>query len=166
MSALKLKKLTVIIASSFCFWNVNIASGNAATLTFTNDTGKEATDFHIMYNLSGTPKPYTFAPNLGPGLGANNFQIVPPGGTFMLPEGFTNIFVSGSAEWSFAQGPNEPAKPPIISYNDSPDFDGAEPVPEPTTTFGSAICLGLGGWLKRKKLSHQNKTTSSHYPII
>ena len=35
----------------------------------------------------------------------------------------------------------------------------AEPVPEPTTIFGSAIGLGLGGWLKRKKLSQQNKTT-------
>jgi len=36
----------------------------------------------------------------------------------------------------------------------------AEPVPEPTTIFGSAIGLGLGGWLKRKKSSQQNKTTS------
>ena len=36
----------------------------------------------------------------------------------------------------------------------------AEPVPEPTTIFGSAIGLGLGGWLKRKKSSHQHKTTS------
>jgi hypothetical protein len=31
-------------------------------------------------------------------------------------------------------------------------------VPEPTTIFGSAIGLCLGGWLKRKKLSQQNKT--------
>jgi len=37
--------------------------------------------------------------------------------------------------------------------------DVAQPVPEPTTIFGSAIGLGLGGWLKRKKLSQQNKTT-------
>jgi hypothetical protein len=29
--------------------------------------------------------------------------------------------------------------------------DVAEPVPEPTTIFGSAIALGLLGWLKRKK---------------
>jgi hypothetical protein len=34
----------------------------------------------------------------------------------------------------------------------------AEPVPEPSTIFGSAIGLCLGGWLKRKKLSQQNKT--------
>ena len=38
--------------------------------------------------------------------------------------------------------------------------DVAEPVPEPTTIFGSAIGLGLGGWLKRKKSSQQNKTRS------
>jgi hypothetical protein len=35
----------------------------------------------------------------------------------------------------------------------------SEPVPEPTTIFGSAIGLCLGGWLKRKKSSQQNKTT-------
>ena len=37
-----------------------------------------------------------------------------------------------------------------------------EPVPEPTTIFGSAIGLCLGGWLKRKKSSQQNKTTSQN----
>jgi hypothetical protein len=35
-----------------------------------------------------------------------------------------------------------------------------EPVPEPTTIFGSALALGIGEWLKRKKLGQQNKTTS------
>ena len=35
-------------------------------------------------------------------------------------------------------------------------------VPEPTTIFGSALALGVGGWLKRKKLSQQNKTTPPH----
>ena len=35
----------------------------------------------------------------------------------------------------------------------------AEPVPEPTTIFGSALALGVGGWLKRKKSSQENKTT-------
>lgn len=33
-----------------------------------------------------------------------------------------------------------------------------ETVPEPITIFGSAMGLCLGGWLKRKKLSQQNKT--------
>jgi hypothetical protein len=37
-----------------------------------------------------------------------------------------------------------------------------EPVPEPTTIFGSALALGVGGWLKRKKSSQQNKRTSQH----
>ena len=35
--------------------------------------------------------------------------------------------------------------------------DVTEPVPEPTTIFGSAIALGVGGWLKRKKSSQPNK---------
>jgi hypothetical protein len=38
--------------------------------------------------------------------------------------------------------------------------DATEPVPEPTTIFGSAIALGVGGWLKRKKSSPQHKTKS------
>jgi len=33
--------------------------------------------------------------------------------------------------------------------------DAAEPVPEPTTIFGSALALGVGGWLKRKKSSQE-----------
>ncbi len=35
-----------------------------------------------------------------------------------------------------------------------------EVVPEPTTIFGSALALGVGGWLKRKKSSQQSKTMS------
>jgi hypothetical protein len=35
-----------------------------------------------------------------------------------------------------------------------------EPVPEPTTIFGSAIFLGVGGWFKRKKSTPQNKAKS------
>jgi hypothetical protein len=37
-----------------------------------------------------------------------------------------------------------------------------EPVPEPATIFGSALALGVGGWLKRKKSIQQNKITSQH----
>jgi hypothetical protein len=40
--------------------------------------------------------------------------------------------------------------------------DVAEPVPEPATILGSALALGVGGWLKQKKLSQQSKTTSQH----
>jgi hypothetical protein len=38
--------------------------------------------------------------------------------------------------------------------------DVGEPVPEPTTIFGSTIALGVGGWLKRKKCTLQNKAKS------
>jgi hypothetical protein len=41
-------------------------------------------------------------------------------------------------------------------------IDVTEPVPEPTTIFGLALALGVGGWLKRKKSSQQNKITSHH----
>jgi hypothetical protein len=37
--------------------------------------------------------------------------------------------------------------------------DVPEPVPEPTTIFGSALALSVGGWLKRKKSGQENKTT-------
>jgi hypothetical protein len=40
--------------------------------------------------------------------------------------------------------------------------DDAEPVPEPTTIFGSVLSLSLGAWLKRKKLSQQNRITSQN----
>jgi hypothetical protein len=50
------------------------------------------------------------------------------------------------------------------AYGEGPTLtiETAEPVPEPTTIFGSALALGVGGWLKRKKSSQQNKTTSQH----
>ena len=41
-------------------------------------------------------------------------------------------------------------------------LETAEPVPEPTTIFGSALALTLGGWLKRKKSNPHNKATSQH----
>ncbi len=37
--------------------------------------------------------------------------------------------------------------------------DVTEPVPEPTTILCAVIALGWGGWLKRKHLSQQHKTT-------
>jgi hypothetical protein len=41
---------------------------------------------------------------------------------------------------------NEDARLTIITA------DVAEPVPEPTTIFGSALALSLGGWLKRQEI--------------
>jgi len=49
---------------------------------------------------------------------------------------------------------NDPPRKPRLIVETA---DGAEPVPEPTTIFGSAIGLCLGGWLKRKKLSQHNR---------
>ena len=53
--------------------------------------------------------------------------------------------------------PNFPASQPRLIVETA---EVAEPVPEPTTIFGSAIGLCLGGWLKRKKSNQQHKTTS------
>ncbi len=59
----------------------------------------------------------------------------------------------------------------VSTFSDPSDFYSVwyptleittEPVPEPTTIFGSALALGVGGWLKRKKSSQQNKTTSQN----
>ncbi|MEG4292371.1 PEP-CTERM sorting domain-containing protein [Microcoleus sp. C2C3] len=52
---------------------------------------------------------------------------------------------------------NQEARLTIITADITPDV--AEPVPEPTTIFGSALALSLGGWLKRKNSSQNNKTT-------
>lgn len=46
------------------------------------------------------------------------------------------------------------------SFPDYPVTLVVETVPEPTTIFGSAIFLGVGGWLKRKKPAPQNKPKS------
>jgi len=56
----------------------------------------------------------------------------------------------------------------MVTFHDSGPYlaietvEVAEPVPEPTTIFGSALALGVGGWLKRKKSNQQNKTTPQH----
>ena len=52
---------------------------------------------------------------------------------------------------------NQDATLTIITADITPDV--SEPVPEPTTIFGSALALSLGGWLKRKNSSQNNKTT-------
>ena len=52
---------------------------------------------------------------------------------------------------------NQDASLTLITADITPDV--AEPVPEPTTIFGSALALSLGGWLKRKNSSQNNKTT-------
>ena len=59
---------------------------------------------------------------------------------------------------TFFSHPEDKFKLPLKLY-----IEGEyEVVPEPTTIFGSAIGLYLGGWLKRKKCNQQNKTTPQH----
>ncbi len=58
----------------------------------------------------------------------------------------------------------------VTTLSDSPyltiETVDAQPVPEPTTIFGSALALGVGGWLKRKKSTQHNKTTSQNQAVI
>jgi hypothetical protein len=56
-------------------------------------------------------------------------------------------------------GPSNTFPPRLIVSGEIERGVEPQPVPEPTTIFGSAIGLCLGGWLKRKKLNQQNKTT-------
>jgi hypothetical protein len=57
------------------------------------------------------------------------------------------------------EGPHN--SPPWLTVSGEFEIVEPEPVPEPTTIFGSAIGLCLGGWLKRKNSSQQSKTKSS-----
>jgi hypothetical protein len=57
---------------------------------------------------------------------------------------------------TFFAHPHERFRGPLLLH-----IEGEyEVVPEPTTIFGSAIGLCLGGWLKRKKSTLQNKAKS------
>jgi hypothetical protein len=59
------------------------------------------------------------------------------------------------------RGSNAPAAYGTVRTGNSAELTiETEPVPEPTTIFGSALALGLGGWLKRKKSIFQNKAKS------
>jgi len=141
MSALNLKKLTAIIASSFCLWNIDITSANAVQLTFYNTTNKIATNFHIKFKWRDDIFSETQNADTGFGPIENGDSY-----TYIFPENAQGFI---SAEWSFAEGENEPVSPGLL-------------VPEPTTIFGSALALGVGGWMKRKKSSQQNKIKSHH----
>jgi hypothetical protein len=84
---------------------------------------------------------------------------------------FLNRLVSNNNEFAgFAlRSLTETEDPIVLGYEGFSGRRGAptlivegeyEVVPEPTTIFGSAIGLCLGGWLKRKKSTPQNKAKS------
>jgi hypothetical protein len=84
-----------------------------------------------------------------------NFDIRPSVTSFVNELISTNdAFAGFMIQLNYGQADLDPDASLIITT-----VDVAEPVPEPTTIFGSAIGLCLGGWLKRKKSSQQNKTT-------
>jgi hypothetical protein len=75
---------------------------------------------------------------------------------------FAGLSISTYGERFSAEGVFSDSSDPSSPYaNWYPTLE-IEPVPEPTTIFGSALALGVGGWLKRKKSSQQNKTTPPH----
>jgi hypothetical protein len=71
---------------------------------------------------------------------------------------------AGFALRSLTQGqiwlPSAGYPPQLIVSGEIEEGVEPEPVPEPTTIFGSAIFLGIGRWLKRKKSAPQNKAKS------
>jgi hypothetical protein len=85
-----------------------------------------------------------------------NFDIRPSVTSFVNELISTNnAFAGFMIQLNYGQADLDPDASLIITT-----VDVAEPVPEPTTIFGSAIFLGVGGWFKRKKSNPQNKAKS------
>jgi hypothetical protein len=84
-------------------------------------------------------------------IGSNN-SFAGFGLRFSNEEGFINLNPHASLTITTAK-----VAKPVIKR---PRPVASERVPEPTTILGSAIGLCLGGWLKRKKSTFPNKTTS------
>ena len=74
--------------------------------------------------------------------------------------GFALRSLNQDAIWLPAIASQAGYPPQLIVSGEIEEGVEPEPVPEPTTFFGSAIGLGLGGWLKRKKSNQHNKTKS------
>jgi len=84
-------------------------------------------------------------------IGSNN-SFAGFGIRFSNDEGFINLTPSAYLTITTAKVLEPVPAPSLLLAN--------ERVPEPTTIFGSAIGIFLGGWLKRKKSTPPNKTTS------
>jgi hypothetical protein len=99
---------------------------------------------------------FNVLPFINQRIGSNN-SFAGFGIRFFNKEGFINLDRRARLIITTAKVA-EPVSEPFTIF--------AEPVPEPTTIFGSAIGICLAGWLKRKKSTLPNKTTSQGQSIV
>ncbi len=122
------------------------------------------------YRGNGQPDASDFSPGIGGGLGWYNPVGYDPVDwvnfnlNFSVTRFINELISTNNAFAGFSVRQNDYYIGNVILNQNASliitTVDVPEPVPEPTTIFGSAIGLGLGGWLKRKKSSQQHKTTS------
>jgi hypothetical protein len=140
------------------FFNVRAADINALykyffidILGYVGNGIPELSDFEVGERLALIDiKPFAYYPDYGINIDVTRFvkQRVSNG------DAFAGFGVRGST-LTYSDG--------TASLTNSAELTiETEPVPELTTIFGSALALGVGGWLKRKKLSQPSKTTSQH----
>jgi len=149
MNRSKSRKITVIFASTLCFWNIKIASVNAVVLTFTNQTDQIATGFHmnLLFNHHSLYKKSIYFDNKSSSiLNDANMTVlnapIPPGGIFTYNLDEHNYQLFGNAQWSFAEGSNKPVLP---------NKTESVSVPESTTILGTATVLSFLAFFKQQK---------------
>jgi len=115
-------------------------------------TPTPAPEFKEPLSTVKGPATFNVLPFFNNRIGSNN-SFAGFGIRFSNEEGFINLTPSAYLTITTAKALVEPEPPPSLLLAN-------ERVPEPTTIFGSAIGIFLGGWLKRKKSTPPNKTTS------